>query len=126
MDSRFGENDRYVWDESELMADTPTPPNEAETRDKWHAFAWTPENAKEAAIIIARYPEGRQQSAVMPLLDLAQRQVGAETRTQGWLPVPVIEFVAAQLGMPYMRAYEVASFYTMYNLAPVGLSLIHI
>jgi NADH-quinone oxidoreductase subunit E len=102
------------------MADAPTPPNEAEIRAKWHAFAWTPENAAEAAVIIARYPAGRQQSAVMALLDLAQRQVGTETRTQGWLPVPVIEFVAAQLGMPYMRAYEVASFYTMYNLAPVG------
>ncbi|MFX7507040.1 NAD(P)H-dependent oxidoreductase subunit E, partial [Acinetobacter baumannii] len=70
--------------------------------------------------IIARYPEGRQRSAVMPLLDLAQRQVGAETQTQGWLPVPVIEYVAAMLDMPYIRAYEVASFYTMYNLAPVG------
>ncbi len=102
------------------MADAQTIPNEAETRAKWGAFAWMPESAKEAAIIIARYPAGRQQSAVMPLLDLAQRQVGAETRSQGWLPVPVIEFVAAQLGMPYMRAYEVASFYTMYNLAPVG------
>jgi len=102
------------------MADTPHIPNEAETRAKWGAFAWTPENAAEAATVIARYPAGRQQSAVMALLDLAQRQVGAETRTQGWLPVPVIEFVAAQLGMPYMRAYEVASFYTMYNLAPVG------
>ena len=56
----------------------------------------------------------------MPLLDLAQRQVGAETQTQGWLPVPVIEYVAAYLGMPYMRAYEVATFYTMFNLAPVG------
>ena len=56
----------------------------------------------------------------MPLLDLAQRQVGAETNTQGWLPVPVIEFVANQLGMPYMRAYEVVTFYTMYNMAPVG------
>ena len=56
----------------------------------------------------------------MALLDLAQRQVGEETQTQGWLPVPVIEYVAQYLGMPYMRAYEVATFYTMYNLAPVG------
>ena len=63
---------------------------------------------------------GRQQSAIIPLLDLAQRQVGAETGTQGWLPIPVIEFVAADLGMPYIRAYEVATFYTMFNLAPVG------
>jgi NADH-quinone oxidoreductase subunit E len=102
------------------MADAAHTPDEAETRARWGAFAWSPANATKAAEIIARYPPGRQQSAVMPLLDLAQRQVGAETTTQGWLPVPAIEFVAAQLGMPYMRAYEVASFYTMYNLAPVG------
>jgi NADH-quinone oxidoreductase subunit E len=102
------------------MADIPHIPNEAETRARWGAFAWTPDNAAKAATIIARYPPGREQSAVMPLLDLAQRQVGAETNTQGWLPVPVIEFVAAQVTMPYIRAYEVATFYTMYNLAPVG------
>lgn len=102
------------------MADAAPIPDEAETRARWGAFAWSPANATKATEIIARYPAGRQQSAVMPLLDLAQRQVGAETTTQGWLPVPVIEFVAAQLGMPYMRTYEVASFYTMYNLAPVG------
>jgi NADH-quinone oxidoreductase subunit E len=102
------------------MADAPHIPDEAETRARWGGFAFTPENAAQARKVIARYPEGRQQSAVMALLDLAQRQVGAETNTQGWLPVPVIEYVAAQLGMPYMRAYEVATFYTMYNLAPVG------
>jgi NADH-quinone oxidoreductase subunit E len=98
----------------------PILPDEAETRARWGAFAWTPANAKQAANIIARYPAGRQRSAVMPLLDLAQRQVGAETDTQGWLPVPVIEFVARELDMPFMRAYEVATFYTMYNLSPVG------
>ncbi len=102
------------------MAEASAPPDLQETRTRWGGFAWTAHNAAEAEIIIARYPAGRQQSAVMPLLDLAQRQVGAETQTQGWLPVPVIEFVAAQLGMPAMRAYEVASFYTMYNLSPVG------
>ncbi len=102
------------------MADAPQIPDEAQTRARWGDFAWTAENAVKAAEIIARYPAGRQRSAVMPLLDLAQRQVGAETQTQGWLPVPVIEFVAAALEMPFMRAYEVASFYTMYNLAPVG------
>ena len=102
------------------MADIPHTPDEAETRARWGKFAWTKANAATAKDIIARYPPGRQQSAVMPLLDLAQRQVGAETNTQGWLPVPVIEYIAAQLGMPYMRAYEVATFYTMYNLAPVG------
>jgi len=69
---------------------------------------------------MARYPKGREHSAIMPLLDLAQRQVGAETNTQGWLPVPVIEYCAKEVGMPYIRALEVVSFYTMYNMAPVG------
>ncbi len=82
-------------------------------------FAWTSENAVKAAEIVALYPEGRQASAVMPLLWLAQGQMAAATGS-AWLPVPVIEFVAGQLGMPYMRAYEVASFYTQYNLRPVG------
>jgi NADH-quinone oxidoreductase subunit E len=102
------------------MADAVHIPDEAETRARWGAFAWTEANAAKAKEIIARYPPGRQHSAVMPLLDLAQRQVGAETHTQGWLPVPVIEYVAAQLDMPYIRAYEVVTFYTMYNMAPVG------
>lgn len=83
-------------------------------------FVFTKENEEKAKKIIARYPEGKQQSAVMPLLDLAQRQIGEETETQGWLPVPVIEYVAQYLSMPYMRAYEVATFYTMYNMKPVG------
>jgi len=102
------------------MADAPQIPDEAEVRARWGAFVWTAENAEKAKTVIARYPAGRQRSAVMPLLDLAQRQVGAETQTQGWLPVPVIEYVAAQLDMPFIRAYEVATFYTMYNLVPVG------
>ncbi|MES2289427.1 MAG: NAD(P)H-dependent oxidoreductase subunit E [Pseudomonadota bacterium] len=102
------------------MADAPQIPDEAETRARWGGFAWTAENAAKAREIIGRYPPGRQQSATMPLLDLAQRQVGAETNTQGWLPVPVIEFVARELGLPYMRVYEVVTFYTMYNMAPVG------
>ncbi|MGE3746370.1 MAG: NAD(P)H-dependent oxidoreductase subunit E [Sphingomonadaceae bacterium] len=102
------------------MADAAHIPDEAETRARWGAFAWTDANAKKQVEIIGRYPPGRQHSAILPLLDLAQRQVGAETQTQGWLPVPVIEYVAAQIDMPYIRALEVASFYTMFNLAPVG------
>lgn len=102
------------------MSETPQIPDEAETRARWGAFAWTEANAAQADIVIARYPPGRQQSAILPLLDLAQRQVGAETQTQGWLPVPVIEYVAKQLDMPYIRALEVVSFYTMFNMAPVG------
>lgn len=102
------------------MADAPIIPDEAETRARWGAFAWTEDNQRKANEIVGRYPPGRQQSASIPLLDLAQRQIGAETNTQGWLPVPVIEFVARQIGVPYMRVYEVATFYTMFNLAPVG------
>ncbi|MCB2015574.1 MAG: NADH-quinone oxidoreductase subunit NuoE [Sphingobium sp.] len=102
------------------MADAPQIPDEATVRAEWGDFAWTPENAAQADKVIARYPPGRQQSAVMPLLDLAQRQVGAQTNTQGWLPIPVMEYIGRQLDMPYMRVYEVATFYTMYNLAPVG------
>ena len=102
------------------MADAATIPDEVEVRARWGAFAWTPENAERAREIVARFPTGREQSASLPLLDLAQRQVGAETNTQGWLPVPVIEYVAKQIGVAYMRVYEVATFYTMYNLAPVG------
>ena len=102
------------------MADAVHIPDEAETRARWGAFAWTDANADKAKEILGRYPEGRSQSASIPLLDLAQRQVGAETQTQGWLPVPVIEFVARVIGVPYIRVYEVATFYTMFNLAPVG------
>ncbi len=102
------------------MAEAPNIPDEIEVRAKWGDFKFTTTNEKLAKWQIAKYPEGRQKSAVMALLDLAQRQVGADTKTQGWLPVPVIEYVAAYLDMPYMRAYEVATFYTMYNLAPVG------
>ncbi|MGK2286003.1 NADH-quinone oxidoreductase subunit NuoE [Pedomonas sp. V897] len=83
-------------------------------------FKWTPENEAFAREVIARYPAGRQQSAVMRLLDLAQRQVAQQYGGGAWLPVPVIEYVANYLDMPYIRVYEVASFYTMYNLNPVG------
>jgi NADH-quinone oxidoreductase E subunit len=78
------------------------------------SFAFTPENRVEAEKLIARYPAGRQQSAVMGLLWLAQRQCG------GWLPRAAMEHVAQILGMAPIRVYEVATFYTMYNLKPVG------
>ncbi len=92
----------------------------AEERARWDGFQWTEAHARRAREIIAKYPEGRQQSAVIPLLDLAQRQVGAETGTQGWVPIPVQEYIAHELGMPPIRVLEVATFYTMFNLAPVG------
>ena len=102
------------------MAEAGRAPASPEIRERWGNFAWTADNAEKARTIVARYPAGRQKSAIIPLLDIAQRQVGAETETQGWLPIPVIEYVAAELSMPYIRAYEVATFYTMFNLAPVG------
>jgi len=77
-------------------------------------FSFNKENLAKAEAIVKKYPEGRQRSAVLPLLDMAQRQNG------GWLSVDVIEYVANMLDMPYIRAYEVASFYTMFNLKPVG------
>lgn len=77
-------------------------------------FTFNKENLKKAKEIVAKYPDGRQKSAMLPLLDIAQRQNG------GWLSVAAIEYVANYISEPYMRAYEVASFYTMYNLKPVG------
>jgi NADH-quinone oxidoreductase subunit E len=94
--------------------------DDPEVRARWEGFQWTPENAREAKEIVGRYPEGRQMSASIPLLDLAQRQVGAETNTQGWLPLPVMEFVARELDMAPIHILEVATFYTMFNLVPVG------
>jgi len=96
------------------------PLEDPEVLAKWSDFDWTPENRKKAEAAIAKYPAGRQHSAVLPLLDLAQRQVGADTNTQGWLPIPVMEFVGREIDMPYVRVLEVATFYTMFNLQPVG------
>ena len=102
------------------MADRYIEPESPELRARWGTFAFTPEWEAKAKAAIARYPEGRQRSAVMALLDYAQRQVGEETQTQGWLPIPVMEYVATYLDMPVIRVVEVATFYTMYNLVPVG------
>ena len=82
------------------------------------SFAFTPENLRLAEAHIAKYPHGRQASAVLPLLDLAQRQSG------GWLPRAAMDYVANLLGMAPIRVYEVASFYTMLNLRPVGRYLL--
>src|SRR5437762_11853008 len=77
-------------------------------------FAFTAENRAWAEAQMAKYPPGRQQSAIIPLLWRAQEQAG------GWLPRKAIEHVADVLGMAKMRALEVATFYTMFNLEPVG------
>ena len=83
-------------------------------------FVFDDTYSAEAKKIIARYPEGKQASAVMPLLDLAQRQFG------GWLPTAAMNHVADVLEMPAIRVYEVASFYTMYNLNPVGENFVQV
>ena len=78
------------------------------------SFEFTTESMARALEFIAKYPEGRQQSALMPLLDIAQRQ------HESWLPRAAMDYVADLLGVPRIEAYEVATFYTMYNLQPVG------
>jgi NADH-quinone oxidoreductase E subunit len=83
-------------------------------------FEFNPETQQAADAFIAKYPDGRQESAVMPLLDLAQRQHG------GWLPRAAMDYVADYLAMPPIRVYEVATFYTMYNLQPVGKNHVQI
>jgi NADH-quinone oxidoreductase subunit E len=82
--------------------------------DQPATFAFTPQNADWAKATIAKYPPGRQASAVIPLLWRAQEQHG------GWLPEPALRLVADLLGMAYIRVYEIATFYTMFQLSPVG------
>ncbi len=82
--------------------------------DQPAAFAFSAENLKRAEALIAKYPPTRQASAVLPLLDLAQRQCG------NWLPRAAMDYVAGLLDMAPIRVYEVATFYTMFNLSPVG------
>ena len=91
------------------MSGIPGAPDELQPK----SFVFTPENLEEAGRIIAKYPPGRQASAVMPLLDLAQRQ-------HGWLPRAAIEYIADMLAMPSIRVWEVVTFYTMYMVDPVG------
>ena len=82
------------------------------------SFDFTPENLEHAQAHIAKYPSGRQASAVLALLDLAQRQHG------GWLPRAAMDRVAEMLEMAPIRVYEVTTFYTMFNLRPVGRYLL--
>ena len=82
--------------------------------DQPDSFAFTRENEAEIKRIVAKYPKGRQASAVMPLLDLAQRQ------HDNWIPMKAIELIAKKLDMAEIRVLEVATFYTMFNLKPIG------
>ena len=83
-------------------------------------FEFTPVNVERARAHIAKYPPGREASAVLPLLDLAQRQMG------GWVPRAAMDYVAGLLGVAPIRVYEVATFYTMFNLRPVGRYLLQV
>ena len=82
------------------------------------SFAFTPERLEEARGWMARFPEGRQQSAVIPLLWLVQKQ-------EGWVPEPALRVVADLLSMPVIRVFENVTFYTMFQLQPVG-SVAHV
>ena len=82
-------------------------------KDQPDSFAFTDEHKARIEKIIAKYPKGYQASAVIPLLDLAQRQ-------EGWVTKPAIDLIAEMLEMPVIRVLEVATFYTMFNLHPVG------
>ncbi len=83
------------------------------------SFAFTAENLEWAKGQMAKYPPGRQASAVIPLLWRAQEQ-------EGWVTKPIVESVAKMLSMPYIRVLEVATFYTMFNLHPVGDNLVYV
>ena len=77
-------------------------------------IAFKPEVIEQVNKIIARYPEGRQKSALIPVLHIAQKEFG------GWLDVPVMDYVAELLNIRPIEVYEVATFYTMFNMKPVG------
>ena len=83
-------------------------------------FLFSEENSIRVKDILKKYPEKNKKSAVMPLLYLAQKQ------NENWIPLAAIKYIAKQLSMPYISVYEVATFYTMYNLAPVGKHFIQV
>ena len=83
-------------------------------------FKFSEENLKKVKQIFNRYPEKNKKSAVMPLLYLAQKQ------NDNWIPLSAMKYIANLLAMPYIAVYEVATFYTMYNLAPVGKYFIQV
>ena len=84
------------------------------SKEQPSSFEFNKKNLEEAQKIIKNYPEGKQQSAVMPLLYLAQKQ------NDNWIPLAAMKYIAKFINMPYIKVYEVATFYTMYNLSPVG------
>ena len=83
-------------------------------------FRFSEENLKKADTILKRYPKKNKKSAVMPLLYLAQKQ------NENWIPLAAMKYIANFLAMPYISVYEIATFYSMYNLAPVGKNFIQV
>ena len=83
------------------------------------SFAFDAESEAEIAHVITRYPPGKQASAVLPAMYVAQRQMKRQTGS-AWIPVKAMDAVAARLGMPAIRVYEVATFYFMFNTSPIG------
>jgi len=83
-------------------------------------FEFNSSNLEKAKKIISNYPDGKQQSAVMALLYIAQEQ------NENWIPLVAMKYIGKFLDMPYVKVYEVATFYTMYNLSPVGKNFIQI
>ena len=88
--------------------------------DQPKEFKFSTENLKKMEEILKRYPEQNKKSAVMPFLYLAQKQ------NNNWIPLAAMKYIANILSMPYISVYEVATFYTMYNLAPVGKHFIQV
>ena len=84
------------------------------SKDQPEKFEFNDRNIELAKKMINNYPEGKQQSAVMSLLYLAQRQ------NNNWIPLAAMKYIAKFLNMPYIKVYEIATFYSMYNLSPVG------
>jgi NADH-quinone oxidoreductase E subunit len=88
--------------------------------DQPNEFKFSLENLKQVEDILKKYPEKNKKSAVMPLLYLAQKQ------NLNWIPLAAIKYIAKYLSMSYISVYEVATFYSMYNLAPVGKHFIQV
>ena len=88
--------------------------------DQPKEFKFSIENLKKVEEILKRYPNKNKKSAVMPLLYLAQRQ------NENWIPLAAMKYIANFLAMPYISVYEIATFYSMYNLAPVGKNFIQV
>ena len=89
-------------------------------KDQPNEFKFSEENLIKVEDILKKYPKKNKKSAVMPLLYLAQRQ------NQNWIPLAAIKYIAKYLSMPYISVYEITTFYTMYNLSPVGKHFIQV